>query len=411
MNSPYRAYIKDCLNLNSLPTHFLTVISGDPSGDILTNASSSFDCLEEIPDTVREGDVFCLYDPDGQVIYQGVIKAKEDKRIQCDQIYALFDQDWFTRIQKETYLEHEIADVFTEFQAGKIGEIVTSLPTANEDNWLLNKNYFVLDNNVYKEHRINQYEEDGQITYQMDEVGELDAADIDLIVDPMQVQKFSAFTVTYTGSQEVHMTVPDDINELRNLEDFIYSLYEDYGVVVEITIPYESGCTIHIKTADYDSTKISKNTSNIISITPKTETEEINKLVIFGSQGNFRKTYYATTEGVVTDGEDTNRLPVIKTTYIYSDDELDDIKAENIKDEMYNHEIVFDMIMDNKLYDFFAWKFGQPLEIYYKDKVYNSIFTGYSYSFDEGERPVTVTVNCGKIRTKLTDKLNKGGGV
>lgn len=417
MNQHYKAYIKDCLHLNELPKNFLTVLSGNPADDILTSKSSSFDCLEEIPEDVHEGDIFCLYAPNGKVVYQGVIKAKEDKQIQTDHIYALFDQDWFYHIQKKAYLEEEIAAVFNDFKTGALGKIVTSLPEANETNYELNQNYFVYHTdtggNYYSEHRVNMYEEkvseeseETQLVYKMDEIGSIMATEISQITDPMIVQKYGAFSVTYENNQAVHLTTPDDLGDMRNIQQFIYSLYDSYGIVVEVTIPYHSGCNIHIKTASYDSTKISSNTSNILEIAPKTETEETNKLVIFGSAGNFRKTYYATKNGIVTDGSDTNRLPVINTAYIYSDDSLEDIKTENLKEEMYNHEIIFNMIMNNNIYDFYDWKFGQPLEVYYKNDVYDSIYTGYEYSFSEGETPAYVEITCGIVRTKLTDKLN-----
>lgn len=413
MDAPYRAYIKDCLHLNEKPKYFLTVLSGNPSGDILTSSSSSFTCVEEISDEIREGDIFCLYNQYGKTVYTGVIKAKEDREIQTEQIYSLFDHDWFVHIDKRDHLEQEIAVVFDDFISGKIGDIVTSLPTADITTYEKNKNYFLKDGNVYKEYRVNRYEEkvgehDNQTVtvYRMDEVGQLPESEISQITDPLHTAKYGAFTVTYDNSQELHLTTPENLGEMRNLEEFIYSLYNDYGIVVEITIPYESGCNIHIKTVNYDGTKIAKNTSNILEITPKTETQEINKLVVFGSAGNFRKTYYATTNGVVNDGSDVNRLPVLKTSYVYSDDELEDIKADNIKDEMYNHEIRFELVLNNNLYDFYSWKFGEPLEVYYKGKVYNSIFTGYSYSFGPGERPASVEITCGIVRTKLTDKLN-----
>lgn len=407
MNQNYRAYVKDCLHLNDLPKSFMTILSGDVACDILTRASSSFDCLDKVPDDVKEGDIFCLYTPSGRVVYQGVITAIEDKRIQTAQIQSLFDHDWFTRNKEETYLESEVADVFTDFMSGKIGEIVTSLPAANKANYYLNKNYFVLSNGAYTEYIINQYEDDNKnITYQMDNVGTLAAADISQLTDPLIVQKYSAFTVTKTNSQTVHLTSPDRVTDLRNLESFIYSLYDSYGVLVEITIPYQSGCNINIKTADYAGTVISTNASSILSISPKTETEEINKLVVFGQNGNFRKTYYATPNGITNNGSDSSRLRVINTTYIYSDDNLNDIKTENLKDSMYNHEIVFNMIIDNNLYDFYDWKFGMPLEVHYKTDVYESVYTGYSYYFANGEFPSIVEIKCGTVRTKLTDKIN-----
>lgn len=410
MESRYRAYVKDVLNLTDTPKVFLSIISGDIAGDILTSSSSSFTCLEDIPEEVNEGDVLCVYDYTGKVIYTGVISSKGEKDINTDQIYSIFNEDWFMRVFKEDHLEHEIADVFNDFFSGAICDIVSTLPTANEENYVKNKTYLQLSDTKYNQYRISKALASGskeEYVYTRDKVGEIDASPAPAIIDTLVAQKYGAFTVTYDDSQEVHLTAEDSVeNSFRNMEDFIYELYEKYGVVIEITIPYSGSCSFHIKTPSYTGTKVAKNSANILSIVPTTETEETNRLVIMSSTGAYRKTYYATKNGIVDDSTDPNRLPVVNTAFVYSDADLEDIKTENLKDEMYNHEIKFEMFMHNNIYDFYSWKLGQPLEVYYKGAYYNSIFTGYSYSFSSGETVSTVEIVCGKVRNKLTDLIN-----
>ncbi len=423
MDSRYRAFVKSSLDLNGLPKAFFSIISGSVSGDILTNSSSSFVTEDTVSKSVENGDVLCLYKSNGQIIYSGVITSIEpdDKNdsqrstINTSSIYSLFDTNWFTRFFRESNLEHEIYDVLTDFMSGSIGTIVTSLPTADEDNYFKNQNYFLLNNDVYEQYRVNRQEDTTQstedkkvYTYSIDKVGEVAVSDIGSITDSMIANRFSAFNVQYTDSQDVHLTYTDELETARNMEEFIHKIYNDYGVVVEIVIPYGSGCRISIKTVDYSGTKIAKNTANIISISPTNEIEELNKLIVLSSTGAYRNTYYATENGIVTDSSDENRLLIVNTNILYSDDTLDNIKAEHLKEEMYNHQIVFEMLMENKLYDFYSWSLGMPLEIYYKGVYYKSIFTGYSYSFDENERPGEVQVTCGKVRTRLTDLINMG---
>ena len=419
----YKAYIKDCLDLNGLPEAYLTIKDGNPAGDILTNASSSFTCLGKIPDEVKLGDVFCLYDSNGQVLHQGIISSMEYNKdtdlsdIDVDSIYSLFDADWFYRTFQENHLEQEVADIFVDFIENKIGEIVTTLPTANEENWMHNKLYYKLVNDKYIDYRINkevttekksgsdEYEE--IVSYQMVELGEsASQTPEDFQADPLFQQKYGAFTVQYENSQEVHLPVLEDPGNTRNMQQFIYDLYNDYGIVVKINIPFESGCSILIKTADYGSLKIARNSASILSISPSMEIEELNKLVVFSSSGSLRNIFYATENGIVEDPTSTGRLKVINTEFVYSDDAIDDIKTQHLKDEMYNHQIVFEMVLENQLYDFFSWNLGMPLEVHYDGIYYKTIFTGYEYSFKENERPSKVKVTCGKVRTRLTDLVN-----
>ena len=427
MAAVYRAYIKDCLDLSGLPKVFTTIEEGDVSGDVLTSASSSFKSFDDITTKVDLGDVFCLYDPNGNVIYQGVISSlsyDEDTKlttIDTNSIYNLFDLDWFYRVFKEDHLEHEIADIFSDFIEHKIGFVVNTLPEANEDNWMLNKLYYKQETRdgqqVYVDYRIvkevtnekkpNSDEYIEKIEYLMVDLGNSASQTPETYQqDILFNNKYSVFTVTYEDSQEVHLPGLEDVGDMRNMQEFIYTLFSDYGIVIDVTIPYEGNCGIHIKTANYEGTKVAKNAASIISITPTTETEETNKLVIFSSSGSYRETFYATTEGITDDSSSDKRLPIINTEYVYSDEAIDDIKAQYLKDEMYNHEIVFEMVLDNKLYDFYSWRLGQPLEVYYKGSYYKSVFTGYRYSFSDRAKAGTVEITCGKVRQKLTDLFN-----
>lgn len=407
MDTYYKAYVKDILEMEEGPKCFLTVKASEYGEDILTNRTSSFESYSKIPrNKINEGDILCLYKPSGELVYNGVIRSIEEYQIQTDQIWSLFNGVWFYRTSKQDYLEHEVADIFSDYMQGKIGEVVTVLPEASEDSYKLNKLYLMLDGTVYKQYVVNKYENSGTYSYRIDNVGQLTEQELTSLVDPLQIKKFRAFDISYEGSQTIHLTSSDVNESSRNMEDFIYRLYSDYGIVLDIDIPYRGRCRINVKTPNYTGTKIGINTANIISITPKTETNENNKLIIMGSKGEYRKTYFATKNGIVEDGNDASRLPIINTTIVYSDDELADIKSQYLKNEMYNHEIVFNMILENKLYDFYNWKLGQPLEVFYEGDRYLSVFTGYSISFDENEIPSIVEITCGKVRSKLTDLIN-----
>lgn len=429
MDTKYRAFVKDCLDLNAVPKAFLIIMSGDVAGDVLTRATSSFTCFEEVPENVHEGDVLVLYAPSGRSIYTGVISAINQKDIDCDQIQALFDYNWFYRLFAKDKLEQEIAEIYTDFKAGVIGDIVGSVPEANEENWLKNKLYLSWDTSVnkYRQYKITreverEEQENGtyveNVIYQKTQLGVIDASEenwqeFDFTVDGFKTQedklflkKYGAFTITYEGQQSVHLPTPETVDEMRNMEQFMYDVFKDYDVVTQIDIPYGSGCKINFKTADFTGMRIAKNSADIISISPTTEVEDTNKLVVFSADGGYRGTYYATDNGIIENSDSSERLPVINTVYVTSNDSIEDIKANNLKEKLYNHEIVFEMSLQSNLIDFFEWNFGTPLEIIYKGKIYKSIYTGYKYSFSDGAHPTTVEVTCGIVRTRLTDKFN-----
>lgn len=417
----YRAYIKDCLELNERPKAIIPIQDGNYSEDLLSNATASFDTYETVPKEIQNGDVFCLFKPNGKVVYQGIITSIEDKTINCDQILSILRGSWFYILEEKDYLEQEIANVISRFMKHQVADLVTTLPTANYENWKLRKLYLKKNGSKYEQYYINRLgngSDKEPYKYSLDRLGkeasdgssgfepyDLTEAQYKTVTDDLMIRKYNQFTINYEGSQRLHLTASDTDHEVIEMEDFIYSLYESYGVVVEINIPYDSGCTITVKTPSYDSTKIAMNSKSILSIAPRKETAEYNKLVIMYSNGAYRASYYATPNGIVDSDESTDRLPVVNTKIVFSDDELEDIKYENLKDEIYNHEINFEMYFDSNLYDWESWKLGMPLSVYYKEEVYNSYFTGYSSRLSKDSH--TVNVTCGIVRSKLTDKIKK----
>ena len=74
----YRAYIKDCLELNEKPKVTIPIKSGSYSEDLLTNATASFESYDDLPLNIQNGDVMCVFKPNGKVVYQGIIKEIDD---------------------------------------------------------------------------------------------------------------------------------------------------------------------------------------------------------------------------------------------------------------------------------------------------------------------------------------------
>lgn len=345
----YRAYIKDSLELSEPPKAFVVVPAFTIRRDLLATANSSFTVLE-VPSNVDNGDVFCLYDPTGKVIYQGIVNQISENMIQCNQIQSIYKGTWLCTNSPQDYLEHEIAVLLGEYASGKITDDVT---------------------------------------------------------DTLLSQKLSPIQIEYTGSNTASLPTFEP-QTVQDMETFIYSLYEKYNIVFDFSISQEGTNKVNIHTVNFSPYKIANNTHAIINISPLTEISQNNKLIVYSSEGAFRAVYYATAQGIVTDPSDPLRLKQINTVIQFTDDELDAILASNLSSDMFNHKLTFTLRLDNNLYSWEDWKLGQPMEIWYNGQYFNSVFTGYEITKTENNNPTEVNITCGKVRTSLTTKLSLG---
>lgn len=342
----YRAYVKDCLELESVPKAFLRVPAFTIRRDLLATANSSFTVLT-VPSNVDNGDIFCLYDPYGVVIYQGVINQISANTIQCNQIQSFYKGTWLCANSPQDYLEHEIAVLLGNYASGKITDTVT---------------------------------------------------------DTLMAQKLGSIEIDYQGSNTSNLPTFDP-QTTQDMETFIYSLYEKYNIVLDFEIGQEGSNKVTIHTIDYTPYKIANNTHAIVNISPLTEIAQNNKLLIYSSEGEFRAVYYATSQGIVTDPSDPLRLKNINTVIQFTDDELDAVLASNLSSEMYNHKLTFTLRLNNNLYKWEDWKLGQPLDIYFNSQYFKSVFTAYEIVKEDNQEPTEVNITCGKVRTSLTNKI------
>ena len=351
----YRAFIKDQLSLNSLPKAIVTVTSFEIRRDLLTTANSSFTVLD-ISENINNGDILALYNPQGKVIYYGVISAIEDDTIETEQIQSFYKGSWVYDVYPSDNLETEVQ-------------------------YLLNR-------------YANGYQKGA--TYQ----------------DTLMYQEKAPLTIK-TGSATSGKLETKDANETMDMEEFIYSLYSNYGLILDFEIPYgewnigDEKASVTIRKPIDSIIKIGNNAECIVDMTPITEIEETNKLIVYSNDGVYRTTYIATsTNGIVQEPSSVvGRYGVIQTNIVFSDDDLEVIKDANITADMFNHKVEFNLLLDNNLYDFWSWELGQTLQIYNNGDYYNSIFTGYELSKEENQNPTEVKVIAGKVRNSLTKIL------
>lgn len=354
----YRCFIKDQLDLTAYPKAFLRVDTFDIRTDLLTNATSSITTMEMLSD-VDEGDVVVLYDPKGQTLYTGVINSIEDRTIDCSQMQSFYKGNWIYNTAPSSYLEQEVASLLQDYADGKM--------------------------------RGSSY------------------------IDSLVAQRLGGITIDYTGSTVVNLPSTYEENsdseewETIDFEEFIYSLYQKYQIIFDFEINVAGPNYVHIKKPNFEKMKVGNNMFAISNMTPITEVEETNRLIIYGSDKTYRSTYVATKNGIVEQPSTTaNRFNITNTEIVFSDDPVADLVAANLPQTMYNHKLEFTLMVKNFIYEFGDFNLGGELDVYYGDEYYNSVLTGYEMQKASNKNITEVDFVCGIVRTKLTQLLSLG---
>lgn len=353
----YRCFVKDQMNMTDPPKAFMMVDTFDVNTDLLTNATSSITVIS-IPSNIDEGDVLVLYDPKGQFLYNGVITSIEDLTINCSQMQSFYRGTWIYNVNPQDYLEHEIAVLLQSYAQGR----------------LYNSSY----------------------------------------VDPQVAQRLGGITIDYVGSivAKLPTEVDDEGNEEMNtydMEEWIYELYQKYSIIFDFEINFSGANYVHIKVPTYSTVAVGNNMYAISDMSPITEIEETNKLVIFANDKTYRTTYIATKTGIVEAPSTTaQRFNITNTEVVFSDDDLSDLVANNLPNTMYNHKLTFTLIIKNFIYEFGEFNLGGALDVYYDDDYYNSVLTGYQIVKENNRNITEAYFTCGKVRVALTKMLTLG---
>lgn len=346
-NDEYHLFIKKLTDLDgySLSSPQLRVKTFTIKRDLLRKATSSFEVLE-IPSVLENGDVVGMYNEYGQIVYLGVCNFKEDNVIQTEQMYSIFDDSWLWNNPAQASIELTLKKIIEDDFQGNADTLMQTIYGA-----------------------------------------------------------FSLSTVSATAqtlqSQEDRYVV--------SFADFLYDVYEKYGILLDFNIPYAPGTpAISIGKVSAAKLTLSNNTAIFRNFDIVKNVYETNKLIVYSeSTGTYRETWYATTSGITNDSSSLNRLQKIKTNIIFSDDSISILKASSLRNEIYNHEITVDLVVDNNLMSTDMLTLGADADIYYNDEFYNSILTGYEMRYNNGVSGETINLKFGLVRTTLTNKLFK----
>lgn len=343
----YRGFVKNINNLagKAISSSDMRITSIDIKRDILTKATSDFKVVE-VPNAINEGDVFGVYDDFGKIVYLGVIKSVDDNNIQCDQIISIFDDKWKWRNPNENTIERKIKAII--------------------DNDYANSS------------------------------------------DALEKEIFNDFNIS-TISSTYNDLQSEENNYVVNFMQFLFDIYESYGIMVDIDVSFNAVApTIKIGKPSYPVIKLGNNNQVLRNFEIIRETQETNKLVVYEKDGKtLRGTYYATPSGITINSESLDRLTDINTQIVCSDDEIEDIIASNLSEQMYNHKITCQLVLENKLYDFNKFNLGQQFDIYNDGVLYNSILTGYKIRIDNAGKASVVDLVFGKVRYSLENIIYK----
>lgn len=548
-------YIKDQLDITSKPKAFLRIRSCTIREDLLTSATSTFDCLE-VADNISNGDILLVTDETGKKMYLGVISSIEELTISTYQIQHIYAGTWVYDLPSiigvgddkkwafEKYTSLIPEDAKTPWSTSdlptlddlegqtivstnsyldsaislsmNIGDNYTAKATTyvysdtrqqvtlkfNTDNGgILYLNGKKLCSHIYKDSstytdstamfrqgwnkvEVVYSEEDGgdgwivtvdgtrlnsyftqQTSVATTDVTSLEGSFAEALklyangqmrdssyIDPIIKQRLGNIEIKVGSNTAGSFTTQND-NYTCDMEQMIYDLYNKYQIMLDFDIPYEGECSVTITKSNIDSLKIGNNTNSIVDISPITELEETNRLIIYNKDGTYRTTYVVKSDGsrVQEPTSIANRFGVVNTKIVFSDDDDDTLIEANLPETMYNHKLTFtlrlfgpienrinytkkvdanlltttdkelltademellattlkttDYTYKTSLYSLGDFILGMPLQVW-KDTVYfSTILTGRSLTKAENAPVSEVDFTCGTVRTSLTEKL------
>jgi|LGOV01.1.fsa_nt_gb hypothetical protein len=323
--------------------------------DIISPKKSSFLLIKETFNAIP-GDIAYIVDEDNKLVYLGLIAdafIEETRTITTNQIIGLFDIEIFA----ESFTTANIAD--------KLKSIIENY-FVNSADTLFNKSY------------------------------------INITIDPL--------LSTLVGSVQFE----DD----KNIKFIDYSnlIYNSFGVYMEITLdPNVASKSLNIYITAATKNKILKDNTEIIQNISIIQNNKniVNRLNLLPKVENIidivAKDYYLLSDNTTTeDDTDINRLdPIINKVKFFKDgDDLDAIASQELKGNIYNHLIEFDLIEDNSIIKFLEdFILRDTFTLLFDNQTYFSLFTGYILTSQSN----VVKLKYGKVRNKLTEKLNLRG--
>ena len=363
---------------------FAEVLSAEITTDLLQKTSTKI-VLKEIPSTYQTNMLISLFNPMGKCIFNGIIRSIDGNTITCGEPMSLYDDDFLLVNNTST------------------NKYCLLYSISNYLNVARSRNYY---------------------------------SNVTMIANPLTQRKYYDIHITdnrmtYLPESKVFNVGTPVINQMEstNLEDYIISLFNDFGVFIKTRlIKGHVGSTNPTRhyfeyvpsfIRENDTIQLSDNVEDITNVSISIEEMENTVLAVFNSSGSSLRGYYGMEQnGDISVYDDTYTDVQLqnfigyqnyKIKVVTSDDDIRTLVAQELSNSKYNHKITFDLALDNSMFDIDSLFLGQPVNFYYQNRMYESVVTGISYTINENDDNVhSVKVTLGKVRTNLTSKLNLG---
>lgn len=372
LNVGYKLFVKDRYSLLNGIVAEIEVIDAIVNEDYLQKSVSTFR-VATVPSNVMIGHIVLLYSPKGKKVYQGVIQNIEDKTITCREIMAYFDTPFLFHTNTST---------------------VSMTPVGYTNVTLLSLQYALsgyINSLLLSQFENTEHSTSGTLNERYSKM---------LIKLP---------TFYENNFADVNFPLIAD-TEVKNFEEMLFEIYRQFGVVLEFdfnpirNISQSYNGTILISYPNYDVISIGDNVEAVKNLEIVLEQSDVNIIYIYNQDGtSFRQMYKA--NGVSTNVQEGS--VEMKEAIILSDDALETIKAQYIKDNDLNHKIKFDYYFSDVI-TFDDIKMGQKVNFYSGNKVYNSVVTARSYEIGNSDKISHINLTLGNMRNNLTSKLNLG---
>lgn len=373
--NPYRATImkysisKSSAKDSYRSAAYVTVLRGEINEDLLQRSTSTFECLE-IPNIQINTPIF-VYDPKGRIFYYGVVKSIDGNKLTCREPISLYDDD-FVRSTSEY------------------------------------KSYYSVLYDVYFNYLYNPGEENG-FDFSEDKRNDIYPLwDSNMPIDSSRIPTKAMPLI--------------DSNAVTNVEDQLINSYSDFGILMQYGFyPYNSTkffMSVKPVMNPYEKLTIGDNHEAVSNVSVNIQEADATAVCIYSSNGStFRGNAYMRYDGVIDiyesgasySGIDRTQYvayDLLKQKYVFSDDGLKTVALANLNGALYSHKITF-TLNRNDLLRFEDVHLGQYVDFYYQDKLYKSVITAWSYSFDSENQIQSMNITMGNVRTSLTAILNK----
>lgn len=356
----------------------VAVRSASVKTDALQKTSSTFE-LESVPSTLIKNSIVSLHSPKGKQLYIGVVNAIEGNTITCREAMSIYDREY----------------VFSQSAMPSGNALVYSLESlmqrADYSNFVVSG----LDNLLHR-----------RFTNTMP-----------LQSDNTSLNAKHKQLLSPDHANNPNFTIPAlDQTETKNLEDYLFEMFNDYGIYIDVAESDTDKSRIEFYPFYYklgENLTISNNYEDVTDVEVVVEDQEANVLVLYNSTGATQRGIYASrtdgsTEEVVSPYTNYLAYTDYKSKVVMSDDNVIDVINQNLSNAHLNHKITFNVALGG-LYRAEDFYIGRPIQFYVGDKLYQSVITSVAFDIAENqERIIGAKITIGKVRTNLTSKLNLG---